>query len=261
MSILHGAIGANDPGSVDDPTLRRLAFALRGIEPDPLFRRRLRGEVLNRHVAAREGHLRHPRSRRRMGTLGRAALYASFGLALSVSATVAAADRALPGDMLYPVKLQLEGLRMHVAPPSFRDELAVLAVAERVTELERLAAAGSWRLVPEAAARVSAAEDALLAIDRVAGGAAASRAMQALESVLADAPPQAHVGVQRALANVNRAAGGPADRPHPHAVSGPRSETGKPPPPAARPTAAPDHEPPGQDRRRGRPDDPPRGRR
>lgn len=258
MSILHRALGAPEPVPGDDAMLRRIEAALGGVEPDPLFRRRLRGEVTNRYVAEREGLLRRPRARREMGRLGRAVLYASLGLAVSVSAAGAVADRALPGDLLYVVKLQLEDVRMRVAPPSFRDELAALAVAERVAELERLAAAGSWRLVPEAAARVTAAEEALVAIDPAAGGAAASRAVAALESVLAGAPPQAAGGLERALANVSSAAGRPVDRPTSHPVKGVRPDPQQPLPPAARPTAAPDEGLPGQDQR---PDEPPRGRR
>lgn len=240
MSLLHRALGGHEPLPDDDPTLRRLASTLGRFEPDPLFRRRLRGEVMNQYVAEREGHLRRPRQRREMGALGRAVLYASLGLVLSVSAAGAAADRALPGDLLYAVKLQLEDIRMRVAPPSFRDELAALAVAERLAELERLAAAGSWRLVPAAAARVTAAEEALIAIDPAAGGAAASRAVAALESVLAEAPPQAHGGLERALDRVSSAAARPAKDPTAHRVKGLRPDPQKPPPAAARPTPAPE---------------------
>lgn len=237
MSSLHRALGSPEPLALDDATLRRIERAYRRLEPDPLFRRRLRGEVVNRYVAEREGYLRKPRGRRQMGKLGRAVLYASFSLAVSVSAAGAAADRSLPGDPLYSVKLQLEDVRMRIAPPSVRDDLAAMVLAERVDELERLAAAGSWRLVPEAAARVSEAEAALVALDPAAGGAAAAVAAEILEDLLADAPPQAHAGLERALENVTTHA--PA-RQEPHPVKGLRPDPQRPAPAAVRPSPGPD---------------------
>jgi hypothetical protein len=243
MSSLHRALGSSEPLALDDATLRRMERVYRRLQPDPLFRRRLRSEVLNRYVAEREGYLRRPGARREMGKVGRAVLYASLGLAVSVSVAGAAADRALPGDLLYAMKLQLEDIRMRVAPPSVRDDLAVMALGERVDELERLAAAGSWRLVAAAAARVTAAEEALHALDPAAGSAAASQALEALEAVLADAPPQAQAGLERALANVESLA--PARR-DPLALKGLRPDPLRPAGPTARPSSAPsgsDHEP------------------
>ena len=52
-----------------------------------------------------------------MGVLGRGVLYASLLTAVGVSAVGAAAQESLPGDSLYAVKLQLEEVRMLVAPP------------------------------------------------------------------------------------------------------------------------------------------------
>jgi hypothetical protein len=235
MSILHRALASPEPLPLDDAMLRRIERAYRSLEPDPLFRRRLRGVLINRYVADREGYLRMPRPRREMGKLGRAVLYASVSIAMTVSAAGAAADRSLPGDPLYGVKLQLEDIRMRIAPPSVRDDLAAMVLAERVNEVERLAAAGSWSLVAEAAARVSAAEEALVTIDPAAGGAA-SVATETLEAVMADAPPQAHAGLERALDNV---ASRSRARPKPSHVNGLRSDTQRPAPPAARPSPAP----------------------
>ena len=142
LGLVDRALGFGpEPMDLDDAMLRRLERALARLEPDPLFRRRLRGQVVNLHVAAREGLIRQPRPRRSMGRLGRAVLYGSLMLALSVSAAGAAAQESLPGDLLYGVKLQLEEIRMQVAPPSVRDDLAAMALAERVEELEALAEA------------------------------------------------------------------------------------------------------------------------
>lgn len=200
--LLDRVLGAPPPIGLDAAMLRRLERALHMTEPDPLFRRRLRSQVVNRYVAAREGHLREPRQSRRMGTLGRAVLYASLVLALSVSAVGAASQESLPGDLLYGVKLQLEEIRMRVAPRSMHDELAALALSERVEELERLADAGAWRLVPGAAARVTQAELALLAMEpgtTAAEREAAEQAIEVLEAVLVTAPAPAQYGLERAL--------------------------------------------------------------
>lgn len=188
--------------ALDDAMLRRLERALHRLEPDPLFRRRLRGQVVNLHVATREGLIRQPRRRRSMGKLGRAVLYASLMLAISVSAAGAAAQDSLPGDGLYGVKLRLEEIRMQIAPPSVRDDLAAMALAERVEELEALAALGAWNLVPGAAARVTDAELALLAAageDAPLGAEATGEAIEVLESVLVQAPEAAQAGLQRAI--------------------------------------------------------------
>jgi hypothetical protein len=213
--------------------LRRLRRALSRLEPDPLFRRRLRGEIVNRYVATREGLLREPRQRRSMGKLGRAVLYASFMLAISVSAAGAAAQESLPGDALYGIKLQLEQIRMQIAPPSVHDDLAALALEERVWELETLAQAGAWQLLPAAVARVTFAERELESVGGEAEALeeqATEHALEVLEAVLADAPPSAQGGLSRAL----EAAGGdpgavdrpPATRPeNPHQpASEPRIE-------------------------------------
>jgi hypothetical protein len=187
---------------MDEALQRRLERALRRVEPDPLFKRRLRGHVLNGYVAAREGLIAEPRRQRRMGTLGRSVLYASLALAMSVSAAGAAAQDSLPGDALYGLKLQLEDVRMRIAPHAVRVELAEIALAERIEELERLAASGSWSLVAAAAARVSEAEDALAEIDPESAAprsVAVASARQALEKVMAKAPPPARGGLERAL--------------------------------------------------------------
>ena len=205
---LDRALGRPRPLGIDDAMLLRLERALRRAEPDPLFRRRLRGHLVNRYVASREGLLVEPRRpARQMGKLGRSILYASLAAALSLSAAGAAAQDSLPGESLYAMKLQLEELRTRVAPLSVHAELAGIALAERVEELDRLAAAGAWDMVPAAAARVTDARDELLALDPDADvevAAAAEHAADVLESVLAGAPPSVRSGLQRALQVVTR---------------------------------------------------------
>ena len=202
------ARGVNQPA---DPIIAaRVERHLRRIQPDPMFRRRLRGQVLNRYVANREGMIKPApvhSGRRETGALGRGVLFASLLTVLGVSAVGAAAQESLPGDALYPVKLQLEELRMRVAPPGLRDDLAAMALDERLDEVERLAAVGRWQLVDAAAEGAARAEAQLAAMSNGrAGGAAAADGdverknhTDRLEELIATAPASAQDGLRRAL--------------------------------------------------------------
>jgi hypothetical protein len=195
-------LGRSGPMTIDDPTLDRLQRGLRRMEPDPLFRRRLRGEVLNRYVAVREGMLQAPRRRRQMGKLGRATLYASVGLVVSASAAGAASQRALPGDLLYPMKLQLEEIRLRIAPSHLQDDLAVMALEARLDEVEALAAGGNWSGVAHAAPGVVAAEKRVAAFGSALDpddAEAISKHVAVLQSLLAQAPAAALPGLRTAL--------------------------------------------------------------
>lgn len=145
MSLLRGRIRPSTLHS-DRAVERYLAAVRAQTDLDPLFRRRLRGEVMNRFVAAREG-IAAVRQQRAMGALGRAVLYASFTLAATAGSVLAASQDALPGELLYPLKRQVEELRIQVLPAHLHDDLAAYALAERIEELGRLADRGSWDLV------------------------------------------------------------------------------------------------------------------
>lgn len=118
---------------------RAIAAIRADLEPDPLFERRLRSQVLGRYVAAREGAgvPEGARSTKQMGRLGRAVLYASFVLGLSVTSVMAASQQAVPGDVLYPLKRDIEALRHRVLPQEFE---AVLLRTELTARLDELAA-------------------------------------------------------------------------------------------------------------------------
>lgn len=187
------------PGEPDSTFAAWLEESLQDLEPDPLFRRRLRGETLNRHVAQREGLARRP-ARRRMTPIGRAVLYASLLLASSSAVALGGAQTALPGDALYHVKTRVEELRLELVSASFRDDLALLSLEERLRELEVLAASGRWSLVPAAAAAVVVAEERAEAL-----GARPDRSQMAghaarLTDLLRVAPMAAQPGLERALA-------------------------------------------------------------
>ena len=145
------------PAILSDQAVERYLEAVRAeVSLDPLFRRRLRGAVVNRFVAERESRGVSTRPRRRMGGLGRSVLYASFVLGISVSSAMAASQGAAPGDALYPLKLQIESLRLQALPEHLHDELAAHALGERIHELGILAERGDWA---RAAAHAAAVEE------------------------------------------------------------------------------------------------------
>ena len=210
MTLLDRILARGLEMPMDPIIAARLERHLRRIQPDPLFRRRLRGQVLNRYVAIREGLVpaAPPKAvRREMGLLGRGVLYASLLTAVSVTAVGAASQDSLPGDALYAVKLQLEEIRMQIAPPGLRDDLAAIALDARLREVEVLAEEGRWALVDEAAERAAQAEGQLAGI--IASDAAASargkseeakqRHADRLSELIVTAPDSARPGLERAL--------------------------------------------------------------
>jgi hypothetical protein len=195
-----------------DPGARRLLRSVGAVEPDPLFRRRLRGRVLNQHVAAREGLARPDVRPRRMGRLGRSVLMASLALAVSVGGAAAASQQALPGDLLYPMKLQVEEIRLRAAPAWMREGLELAALDERLDEVEQLAAADRWADLAVAVDAALAARQELHASDPVAE-VALEKHTAALEELLTVVPEAGRSGIERALQ---------ASEAHPHkpALSG-----------------------------------------
>jgi hypothetical protein len=185
----------------DDPAARLVVRASARLRPTPRFRKQLRTNVLNRYVAVREGLVAAPVRRREMGALGRSVLYATFALAVGVTSVGAASTSALPGDALYAVKLQIESVRMQIAPPVARHMLAELALNTRLSELEQLARAGRWDQVPAAAESVAAATGTLEALGGPSDGEAASLALhtEILTALLGTAPDAAKTGIQTAI--------------------------------------------------------------
>jgi hypothetical protein len=200
----------------DDPIARLVARTTAQLRPNPAYQRRLRGRVMNQYVAMREGLMPVPvgTAQREMGRIGRSVLYASFGLALSATAVAAASTQSLPGDTLYPVKLQIEQVRINIAPASVKPALAAAALDERLSEVEELATAGRWSLVPLAAKGASDAEATLIAMGGTPSKQAAqglARHKQVLAMLLAAAPPSARSGLALALAASDPAVTGHAN--------------------------------------------------
>lgn len=202
LAVIDRLISRRTPTiGADDPAARLVVRASARLRPDPKFRKQLRTSVLNRYVAVREGHVAPAPRRSEMGRLGRAVLYATFALVVGVSSAGAASSSSLPGDALYTLKLRLEAVRMQIAPPVARPMLAELALNTRLSELEQLAAAGSWDKIPGAAAAVGAAEKALEALGGPSADEVANLAhhTDVLSQLLAGAPEEARAGLQRAI--------------------------------------------------------------
>jgi hypothetical protein len=205
MSLFNRALRP-PPTWSDEAIERYLAAALAHVEPDPLFRRRLRSEVVNRYVAVREGMISPARVNvggRVMGRLGRATLYASFALAATSASVLAASQEALPGDVLYDLKLRVEQLRVDMLPAQLHDELAANALLERADEMSRLAARGDLAAAIALAPVVEQAYAELEALAAVEGEAAAARIEQhlvAVAHVVESLPAAARVAVVEAFA-------------------------------------------------------------
>jgi hypothetical protein len=194
MSLFRGAL--RPPAILSDEAVERYLAAIRAeLAPDPLFRRRLRGEVMNRYVAVREG-TGATRQRRSMGKLGRAVLYASFTLAMSATSVLAVSQEALPGDLLYPLKRQIESLRIEVLPAHLHHDLAAYELAERIDELARLTELGDWPRVASLAAVVAADYEAFLEEADAAGLVSDDRYFTVLTALLERLPEPAQDAVQ-----------------------------------------------------------------
>lgn len=199
MSLFGDSLGPR-PFAPED-AVRRYVDAIRAdLEPDPLFRRRLRGAVVNQFVAAREGLVAPARRRAGMGRLGRAALYASFALAMSVSSVMAASQSAVPGDALYAVKRQIEALRYATLPGNLHDELRAIALAERLSELDVLAAREDWAGVSAVAGTIRVDYERWVVSAADAGSATGlDDELSTLEALFDTLPPRARAAIASAF--------------------------------------------------------------
>lgn len=185
--------------SPDDLVRRYVQLVRADLEPDPLFRRRLRGVVTNRYVAAREGLAEPARRSSQMGRLGRACLYASFALAMSVGGALAASRGAVPGDFLYPMKLRVEAIRLETFPQAFHDDLLVYALSERMAEFGRLVEEGELERAAELARTIGGGyqELAQMGIDVDSEELRASLAV--LDALTDRLPADAQAAIERAI--------------------------------------------------------------
>ena len=136
-----------------------------------------------------------------MGALGRACLYASFALGVSVTGVMAASDAAIPGDLLYPLKRGIETVRLDVLPEQYRDELAAYALSERIGELGQLVEAGEMARASAFADSVHDAYDQAVAESDDPGALARriDRQVARLEDVMSGLPAQARADIESAM--------------------------------------------------------------
>ena len=204
MSLFNRAL--RPPPILSDQAIERyLAAMRREMEPDPLFRRRLRSAAVNQFVAAREGIASPERTsmgRRQMGRVGRACLFASFTLGVSAASVMAASQEALPGDLLYPLKQHIEELRWSFVPVQLHEELAAYALGERIEEMARLAETGHLDLAIAMAPAVDREYDRLVALDQnhdAASAARIERHLLVLEGLLDKLPLTARAAVEAVI--------------------------------------------------------------
>jgi hypothetical protein len=126
MSLVNRPL-RGQPTALDDTIERYLAQLAAGIEPDPVFRRRLRSYAVNGFVAVREGISpeRTRKPRRQTGRVPRAFLYASFALGVSAASVLAASQESLPGEVFDALRQRIEELRWNLAPAQLQGELAI----------------------------------------------------------------------------------------------------------------------------------------
>ena len=209
MSLFNRALSPA-PGISAEAIERALGTVAAQVEPDPLFRSRLRSEVVNRYVAAREGltapERPGPVRLSRTGRLGRACLYASFGLAATAASVLAAAQEALPGEALYGMKLRVEQLRFDVVPDHLHTDLVAYALGERIEEMDHLVAAGALDeangLVPTIEHEFARLE-ALVAASSDQDEARIERHLVVLSGLLERLPDTARSAVQDVVDGVN----------------------------------------------------------
>lgn len=201
MSLFNRVL--RPPSTLSDQAIERFLAAIqKDLEPDPLFRRRLRSAAVNQFVGAREGIGSPGRTgigRRQMGRVGRACLYASFTLGVSAASVMAASQEALPGDLLYPLKQHIEELRWSVVPAQLHEELAAYALGERIEEMGRLAETGHLDLSIAMAPAVDREYERLVALDQDHDAASAARIeahLLVLDGLLDKLPPTARAAVE-----------------------------------------------------------------
>lgn len=211
LALIDRLLGRPPAIPPDEPISRMLERMAHELEPDPLYRRRLRGEVLNRFVAAREGlGGDRPAARpRRMTPIGRAVLIASVVLAFGAASVSAASQSALPGDGLYALKLRIEQLRIEVAPTELKDDLLVATLDARLAEVQMLADLGDWTAADAVADHaVAIASELAATVPRTSPATefALAHRVTVLEALIARAPAAATPALERALAASNAAA-------------------------------------------------------
>ena len=220
-ALLSGAVAREDADPETRALLDLTAVLSQAVPAVPAtdedFRARLRAQLVDaarerattpRGIGARVAAMARGWSVRVAGVTG------GVALVLSTGGTALAAERAMPGDLLYGVRLGLEDVQMLIErDPVARAERALLYASERVAEASAVARAGNG--ADAEPALLDAAERTREATPVLASGTAAQQAALAafvaaqqslLEELLAILPPQAAAAAAEALAATGEAA-------------------------------------------------------
>ncbi len=191
MSDRHGERSASDRVPVDD--LLRSA-----VEPMPAdASERVRAKVVAAGVASNPIAARHRRVH-----AGVAAVLVAC--ALTTAGVGFAAQNALPGDALYPVKRATERMRIVFVPADERADAYLMQADERIREIERLLNAGaSARALNEAVEAFC--EATRRAIETEPDEASAQRKIDEIRQHVDEAPPAVRDVIESALEEADMA--------------------------------------------------------
>jgi hypothetical protein len=116
---------------------------------------------------------------------------------------MAVSQGAAPGDALYPLKLQIETLRLRALPEHLHDDLAAHALGERIHELGVLAEREDWSRATGHAAAVEEEYRHFVLASPVDGPS--ERYLVVLEALLKRLPERAAAAIEEVLDGVEAA--------------------------------------------------------
>jgi hypothetical protein len=189
--------------------LLKIALAVQeppAVSPSPDFKLRARMQLME-HIHEKQGLDRWPWSRhRKVATLrpvktrfslARVGVVVGLALLALVGGTVYAAQDSLPGDILYPIKLVTEQVRIVLrADDVGRAERALSFADRRVTEIEELAEQGRAQDVGAAVEKYDNALD--MTVARIESGRGKGLATRSITAQLAETTAE-HLSVLDAV--------------------------------------------------------------
>jgi hypothetical protein len=122
-------------------------------------------------------------------------LLAVLMLSLLGVGTVQAAQRSLPGDRLYSLKLAIEDFRLNLASEATAARLMQEFASARIAEVQALVELGRYQDIPKALARY----EQLVARGGRQMGAEMARYIEVLTGLLAQVPEEFHTALESAI--------------------------------------------------------------
>jgi hypothetical protein len=193
------------------------------INPRPQFIETAHARLVNKLPVRRPGvnlSQRFPFSNQKVGSQAKFFYQAWFIAAIVLvmiltlgTGTVYASSQALPGDWLYPVKLNVEQVQLSLANPGQRVDLLVHFLGERRSEISALEKAGRYKDMTRAISKLE--EQSTNLVDQFEGtsqdqeaippgkaenvDSSLSHNVEVLEQVIQKAPVQAQPALQHAI--------------------------------------------------------------